>query len=644
MKTTYSYLFSPLRLGGVMVKNRIISSPAGVPNAKTPSSTHYGEISAYDRALGGAGVVINALYGCGLEVDPFSKYGSDSTREILSVQKQSGGLAGFPLAAYASVKDETGFVSIYPSEDPGCFPMKGRQGTIEEFRQYQRRQAEQAKKAKDFGFDLIMMHLADSSTTSMMLSGWNQREDEYGGSLENRCRWTVEYVTEVRKAVGKDFPILARLARTLGPVEQSHREEDTLYLAALLDDLVDGFIVYNGMDTYGITIEHYETNVHQQTTIFEPMEYNLDFSARLKKAVHKPVFINCGITGDPAVPNQWIADGLVDGIAMARQLFADPFWPKKAEEGRADDIVPCLRCNYCYHISTVHDNVQCSVNPRFRRENRVPLILEKTTHPKKVVVIGAGPAGMKAALVAEEKGHHVVLVEKTNRLGGMINVSDHGGYKKELRNYRDYLVRQVEKSGIEVLLGVEATPQLIEGIHPDGLIIAVGAEPIVPDIPGAEGAEKIIDAYSHWEDIQGNVIVIGGGAIGSEAGLELAENGRQVTIIEMTDTLSARENWLYRIAQRQHMEKCKKNGTLKIMTKTRVVNILPDGVEAEDEEGKKYLLKADHILMAVGMKSKKEEAFKFYGITPNTVMIGDCRRVGHVLDCTNDAYFVAANI
>ena len=662
METKYKNIFKPLRIRGVMLKNRIFTGPSGVPKAIVLSSTDYGNISLFDRSRGGAAVVCCPMgylsapagyeevkYVNGektVDRGPFSKYARDITREALSVNKQSGSLVAAQIGPMLPRDKDGMIVSIADGTTIQGYPCRA--ATKEELKTAIRKCAEEMVKAKNFGFDIGWIHIGHDGLASYFLSKKNTRTDESGGSLDNRCRFAVELCKAVREAVGPDFPLMTRLGRTWGPVPESWEEDDMVYLIKQLSPYIDVVNASNAGDTYGGTIDKYEANVHANSTVFEPRYYNLEFAARLKREIPGLIVIlNGGVGGTGAEAVQYVDDiiakGYVDGVMMVRQMYADPFWPKKAMEGKEEDIVPCIRCLNCYHISTVHANTQCSVNPRYRRENRVPLKLEKTDDPKKVVVIGGGPAGLKAALTADEKGHKVTLLEKEGRLGGMINVSDHGKYKKDLRSYRDYLLVQISKSNVEVRLNTPATPELIKALNPDVLLVCIGAEVIRPNIPGIENARQVVDSLSEAEQLTGKIAIIGGGTVGSEFALEIAENGKDndVTIIELGSVISEKENWLYRKAQQQHMNKCQ---NLHVLLETKCTEIRKDGVVVIDKNGNESLVSADHIFVAVGMRSKKEEAFSFYGITPETNMIGDCLRVGHVLDCTNEAYFVASNL
>lgn len=642
--TKYPNLFSPLKINSVMAMNRIMVSPMGCPQASIISSTNYGGVSVYDKSLGGAGVMhVNnaALAGASniKTMDPFEKYARDASREVLSVLRQAGSLSSTQMFFFGEQREDK--TSMMPCDGMDIKGNIARAMTIEEIHRAQEDLVRRCIETKNFGFDMIMLHFAHDSLTSLFLSPvWNKRNDEYGGSLENRCRITVEAAKAVREAVGPNYPLMMRVSRNLW-VEETFDEDDMVFLCKQLEPYIDLVNVSYSMDCYGGTIDKYEANVHMSTMTFEPHLYNLPFCERLKKET-KMLVVPIGAIETPEEAEEAIASGKCDAVMLGRAMVADPFWPKKAMEGRSEDIVPCLRCGHCYHISTVHENVQCSVNPRFRRENRVPLKLEKTDNPKKVVIIGGGPAGCKAALTASEKGHHVILLEKTNRLGGQINISDYSNHKEDLRRYRDYLLTQVNKDkNIETKLNFDANYDSVKAFNPDAIIIAIGAKQMLLDYKGIENTIDVVEAYHNIDLLKGNIVIIGGGSNGCEIALDLAERKQNVTIIHRSDVLARKGNWLYRLALGQHL---KAQETLSIKYNSKVKEISKNEVVYYDENGNELSIKADHIINTVGMQPKTNEAHSFYGITPQTYMVGDCYKVARVLEATNDSYFIASNI
>lgn len=637
--TKYKNLFSPLRVKNLLYRNRICCTPMGtVPTHHLISSTDYGTVSGFDKALGGSAMLGMTYHGSQIKKsfelcggDPFEKYEMDVLREELSVHKAGGALVSMGIAFpwhYEGI--------LYT---PSGKPFAGREAKrIREdiiFAQLDLIE-KKCKKVKEFGFDSLIADLScDTMITQFLAPGFNDRNDRWGGSFENRARAGIEFIKRARRAVGKDFVIELRMSAELF-VQGSYSFAEMCQFVGMVKDNIDILNIMVGMD------EYHEASVKMCPMIFEPHMGNIQYARKIRE-LFPDLLINLS-TGimTPEEGEYILSNHIADLLTYGRSLNADPYWPLKAQVGKEEDIVPCIRCNQCYNAATKHFNTACSVNPRYRRENRVPLVLTKTTNPKKVVVVGAGPAGIKAALTAADKGHHVQLVEQESVIGGMLNIADKGKYKIDLHRYHEYLKTQLDKSQVQVVLNQKADEAYINNLHPDVVIIAIGstANPLNIEMDAKATVLQMTDYLKTEPEIGKEVVIIGGGSVGCEEALSLAEAGAHVTIIEFGDELASKGNCLYRVALMQHINA---NKNLDYYLHSACEKITEEGVFIKGENSQ-FMLQADTVLVAIGFSSKIDEVASLFAITPATYYVGDCRNVASIMEATNEAYFIASSI
>lgn len=632
MEQKYPRLFSPIKLGNLLVQNRVVANPMGE--------------SFQDRTLGGPGVVIcghcivepgRSSWASAQEPYAFHKYQVEKTRKGILMAHRSGARASIELhhsGCYARTVDYAVSSSGYTREDG----VEVKPMTPAMMEENARLWAAAARDARDVGFDMVFLHFGHGWLAAQFLSPFfNHRTDEYGGSLENRARFPLEILKACRQAVGPGFPMEMRISANEwmpGGIDF----QDVVAFVKMAQPYITSVQVSCGMDL------ETEANVHMAATNFDPHLLNREYARKIREAVDIPVTL-VGSVETPEEAEMLLEEGACDMVALARALAADPFWPQKAREGRGEDIVPCLRCLQCYHISTNRRNVGCSVNPRYCNEDFVPLELTPAAKPKRVVVIGAGPAGCKAALTAQARGHHVILLEKEEYIGGALHYIAMEQYKEDIKRYRDYLEIQLKKSGVELRLGCEATPGMVKALAPDALIVAVGASPFAPPVPGLDDPRVagFHQAIACPDSLGQRVVVMGGGTIGAEIALELAElKGRRVTVVEMGEKIAAQGNMLYRIALRQKMDRC--GDRLVRLTNTRCLEINPQGVLVEDDQGRRRTLAADSVVVAAGVRPNTRLAESFFGLAPQCYMVGDCFKARKIMEATYEGYAVAAQI
>lgn len=648
-KEKYPHLFSPIRIGNIRLKNRIIAAPTS-PSMITTEGHFTPEMIAYleEKAKGGVAVVtygesiVHSSTGKShnkqLQLDSFGvKQGmAEAARAIhnagayANIQLSHGGKYG-GLVSVGGDQDscEVAYGPSHEMTPAGEVQEMPRELIFEIIESYRKG----AKLCKDCGFDMVQVHAAHGWLFSQFLSPvMNQRTDEFGGSLENRARFLMMALDAVREGVGPRFPIEIRISGD-DLTEIGLRMEDCVKVAKMVEDKVDLYNVSCG--------NHEDPDMFCRThpSAFFKRGVNVYLAAEIKKHVSKPVAC-VGSLNDPAQMEEIIATGQADIVEIGRALLADPYLAKKALEGNADDITPCLRCYECFGETSKSETVKCTVNPTMGQQLPEKNRTAAPERVKKVLIAGGGPAGMEAAITAANRGHDVTLVEKSDKLGGNLYPAGAPYFKEDIIKLCKVMVKRVEEAGVKVVLNTEVTPEYVESFNPDALFVAIGSNELRPPIKGTDLPHVImaIDAELHPEKLGRKVAIMGGGLVGGEAAVSFHHEGKECSIIEMKSKVAEEVNSFYRGGLMPEIEK-----SATCYVNTKVKEIILTGVLCE-KDGEEFIIEADSVVCALGFRAPYDKVDALCDKVDEYYIIGDCKNVGQIYHATNEAYYAAMRL
>jgi 2,4-dienoyl-CoA reductase-like NADH-dependent reductase (Old Yellow Enzyme family)/thioredoxin reductase len=638
---SYPHLFTPLKVNDLTLKNRIMSAPNmqwQIIDGK-PSDYYIGYLE--HKARGGAAQV--TLGECPI---------CDGASHVQSMQMTENNMPIFSEVA-AAIK-EHGAIACVELTHSGCHckqkynkkqimgpvattnfsgePVK--QMTIEDMEDVANSWADAAEFMFKAGFDAVLVHAAHGWLFPQFLSPlMNTRTDEFGGSLENRMRFQLMCLKRMRERVGPRRVIEMRVSGSSRNEENDFTCEDVITFLEKAQEYID-FIEVSA-----------ENGLNFMASTYRPHLLQVDLSEKIKKSgrIHIPIFV-IGSILSPEEAEEIIASGKADGVSLARALIADPYFPLKAQTGHADEITPCLRCLHCSDNDNLVRHFECSVNPLAGREARLGFQenIGKPNHLRKVLIVGGGIGGMEAAITAARRGHEVILCEKSDKLGGLLNFTDNDSLKHDLRRYKNFMVRRTGQVAVNIRLNTEVTEALVEEIKPDHIIVACGSTPTVPTfIKGYENAHHALDVYMSPEETIGSetFVIIGGGPTGIECGLHLANLGKKVTVLEV-------EEFVPIPPQQCYLNSMKSKTTelgVEVVYRAFVKEISAEGVIYE-KDGKIELAKGDTFLYAVGMRRNDDLYMRLADKAPIIAMIGDCRSVGKVVGAVQSGFFAALDV
>lgn len=649
MQRKYPNLCKPIKIGPLTFRNRITSAPMGATDVDANGTPGLRTQGFYElRAKGGAACVTvselvvhpetdgsqmlrlslatpGQLGAFAYVADAIKRHGSIASIEL----SHSGQFAGTYMV---DKKKKASMCQYGPSDgvrDDGI-PIKAL--TKEQISDIVDAYADAAVLAKRAGFQMVMVHAGHSWLLNQFLSPWfNKRDDEYGGSLENRTRIVREVLSAIKEKAGKNFPIELRISGS-ELFDGGYDIDEGVEIAKLLEPYIDLLHVSTGSYQHGFSITH--------PSMFREHGVNVKYAAEIKKHVSVPVACIGGLS-DPSQMESIIANGQADICSMARGLLADPEFPNKVMANRGDDVIRCLRCYVCMAERPVTQTRRCAVNPLIGREFEGYDIVP-AAQKKKVLVVGGGIAGMVAARTCALRGHDVILCEKEDTLGGILRGEKALPFKYDMYLLGTTYERLCRQANVEIRTSTKVDKQYADALDVDACIIAVGSSAIQLPVPASPNAYVVTldDLYLDDADPRGEVAVIGGGLSGCECALLLASQGKKVSLIEMGPALAPDANIRNRPILLTEIE----DADISVYTSAKAKEIKQDCVIVELEDGSEKAIAADTVVSAVGQRSRSEYVGDLLDCAPFVRVVGDALRPANITLAVYEAYHAALDV
>ena len=614
-------LFTPFRIGPLEIRNRVAMAPMATLLAGPTGVVSQRLIDYHaERAAGGVGmIIVESAHVIGANRD-IGRIGIDnfqfepSLGELAEAIQEKGAKAVQQLIFRESVTS---------AKRPDDYTIGELEAVIEAF-------GMAAKRARKVGFDAVEIHAANFYFLTQFMSPMtNHRQDAYGGSEEGRLKLATDILRSVRAQVGSEYPVLFRM------IGDQHAPGGL--------DVRDGQRIAQRLEAAGASALHVSAGslaarFWHTPPMAVPRGCHVPIAAEIRKVVKIPV-LTVGRINDPVLANRIIAEGKADMVVMGRALIADPELPNKAREGRLDEIRKCMACNYCRkRVIELERTIRCAVNARAGRERDLRPV--PAAAPKKVLIAGGGPGGLEAARVLVLRGHRVVLYERAATLGGQLRLAAIPPYKEELRNLIDYLTSQIARAKVQVHLGSEATLSTLAQERPDAVIVATGALPLLPVIPGWDPAR----IFTASEALEGRpmgekLIIIGGGMVGCETAEHLATLGKNVCIVEKLPEIATGVEVHTRGLLRQRLLDL----GVEVHTSSEVVAAREGTVTVRNSKGD-LEVKADGIVAALGAGANRSLDDAAHEFPERWFRIGDAQGAREIAAAVREGYLAALAI